>query len=277
MRVALLQMTSSDVVEKNIETLTDAINRASGENCDWLLTPEVTNCVSLSRTHQRETLATQADDATLKAARAAALRFGVNLLLGSLALRNDQPDGAPFVNRSFLIDRAGEVTARYDKLHMFDVEISDNETYRESAGYAPGSRAVLAEIDGLSVGLTICYDLRFPGLFRTLAQAGAKIITVPSAFSPETGAAHWETLLRARAIENACYIVAPAQTGTHPAIRGRQRKTYGHSMMVDPWGNVVLDAGTEPGVYFADLDLDLVDDCRRRLPSLSHDREFEGP
>ena len=213
---------------------------------------------------------------TLKSTRQKAQNWDINVLLGSLALQADAGD-VPFVNRSFLIDRAGVVTARYDKIHMFDVEISETETYRESAGYRPGTQAVTGDIDGVPVGLTICYDLRFPALFRSLAEAGAKIITVPSAFSPETGAAHWEVLLRARAIENGCYIVAPAQTGTHPATEGRQRKTHGHSMVIDPWGEVILDAGTKPGVYFADLELSTVDDCRRRLPSLSHGRSFEGP
>lgn len=276
MKVALLQMTSSDVVERNLDSVTNAIHHAAGQNADWLLTPEVTNCVSFNRARQNDVLAVEAEDFTLKAAQTEARDWNINLLLGSLALKTHGGD-APFVNRSLLIDRSGKVRARYDKIHMFDVEISATETYRESAGYQSGSHAVMGDVDGVPVGLTICYDLRFSGLFRRLAQAGAKIITVPSAFSPETGAAHWKTLLRARAIENGCYIVAPAQTGTHPTTQGRQRKTYGHSMVVDPWGAVVLDAGTEPGVYFADLDLSKVDDCRRRLPSLSHDRDFEGP
>lgn len=276
MKIALLQMTASDVVERNLDVVMDAVHQAAGQRADWLLTPEVTNCLSASRSRQRDVLQAENDDVTLKTVREKAQDWNINVLLGSLALKADGNE-APFVNRSFLIGRAGAVTARYDKIHMFDVAISETETYRESEGYRPGAQAVLGDVDGVPVGLTICYDLRFPHLFRALAQAGAKIITVPSAFSPETGAAHWEVLLRARAIENGCYILAPAQTGSHPTVQGRQRLTYGHSMVIDPWGEVVLDAGTKPGVYFADLDLSKVDDCRRRLPSLSHGRSFESP
>lgn len=259
MKIALLQMTSSDVVEDNLEVVKDAVAEAARARATWLLTPEVTNCLSTSRSRQRDVLQAEADDVTLENIRQEAKDWGINVLLGSLALKAD-PGDVPFANRSFLIDRAGAVTARYDKIHMFDVEISETETYRESAGYQPGTKAVVGDVDGVPVGLTICYDLRFPALFRSLAQAGAKVFTVPAAFSPETGAAHWEVLLRARAIENGCFIIAPAQTGTHPAVQGRQRQTFGHSMVIDPWGEVILDAGTDPGVYFADLDLSKVDD-----------------
>lgn len=269
-------MTSSDVVERNLDVVLDAVVHAAGQGADWLLTPEVTNCLSASRSRQHDVLVAEANDETLKSVRQAARDQKINVLIGSLALKADDA-GAPFVNRSVLVDRSGDVTARYDKIHMFDVEISSTETYRESAGYQPGSTATLAMVEAVPVGLTICYDLRFPALFRTLAKTGAKVITVPSAFSPETGIAHWKPLLQARAIENGCYIVAPAQTGSHSAVEGRARKTYGHSMVVGPWGEVILDAGTEPGVYFAELDLSLVDDCRRRLPSLTHDRNFKGP
>ncbi|MGR3490907.1 MAG: nitrilase-related carbon-nitrogen hydrolase, partial [Shimia sp.] len=161
-------------------------------------------------------------------------------------------------------------------IHMFDVEVGEGENYRESGGYAPGKAAVLTEIAGATLGLTICYDLRFPHLFRRLAQAGAQIITVPSAFTVPTGQAHWETLLRARAIETGAFILAPAQTGTH-ASRGRQRRTYGHSLAVAPWGEVLADAGTEPGVTFVELDLARVEHARNRIPSLLHDRDFTGP
>lgn len=277
MRVALVQMTSSDTPEDNIGEVTEAISYAAGGNADWVITPEVTNCVSASRTHQADVLRLEIEDQTLSAAQNAAKNSHVSVCLGSLALKSDASGAAPFVNRSFLIDHSGSVTARYDKIHMFDVDISETESYRESAGYRPGERAVVGSVAGVPVGLSICYDLRFPQLFRALARKGAKIVTVPSAFSPETGAAHWEVLLRARAIENSCYIIAPAQTGTHDVCAGRARKTYGHSMVIDPWGRVTLDAGTEKGVFFADIDLDLVDDCRRRIPSLSHGRDFEGP
>lgn len=276
MKVALFQMTSSDVVEHNIDAVLDALRHAARDGADWFLTPEVTNCLSTSRARQRDVLAVEAEDATLKCVQDSAKDLGINVLIGSLALKSEK-DGAPFVNRSILVDRKGDVVARYDKIHMFDVEISQTETYHESDGYEAGDRAVLGHVDGVPVGLTICYDVRFPALYRTLALAGAKVITVPAAFSPETGVAHWETLLRARAIETGCYIIAPAQTGTHSATKGRQRKTYGHGMVVDPWGQVILDAGTEPGVSFVDIDLDLVDDSRRRVPSLEGGREFKGP
>jgi predicted amidohydrolase len=160
---------------------------------------------------------------------------------------------------------------------MFDVNVSDTETYRESAGYRPGAQAVLAETPFGMLGLTVCYDVRFPALYRRLAQGGAQIITVPAAFNHITGAAHWETLLRARAIETGCFILAPAQTGFHAESQGKGRRTHGHSVIIAPWGEVLADAGTEPGVIFADLDLAEVARARARVPSLSHDRVFDGP
>ena len=160
---------------------------------------------------------------------------------------------------------------------MFDVQVSETETYRESAGYRPGTESILAQTPLGNIGMTICYDVRFPDLYRRLAKAGAEILTVPSAFSAVTGKSHWETLLRARAIENGCYVLAAAQTGTHPCSRGKQRETYGHSLVVDPWGRLILDAGTEPGVHFVDLDLSNVTKARGRVPSLKHDRDYIGP
>ena len=239
----------------------------------FVLTPEVTNCLSASRTRQNEVLRREDEDETLAALCADAERLGVWILIGSLALK--QAEGERFVNRSFLIGPDGEIRAKYDKIHMFDVQISETETYRESDGYQPGDAAVLSEVDGVPVGLTICYDLRFPYLYRGMAKAGARILTVPSAFSPETGAAHWETLLRARAIETGSFILAPAQCGEHRAMRGRSRRTHGHSLAVDPWGRVLADGGDLPGVVLVDLELSLVDDVRRRLPSLTHERQYK--
>ena len=160
---------------------------------------------------------------------------------------------------------------------MFDVTVSAAETYHESKGYRPGDRSALAAMDDLSLGMTICYDVRFPGLYRSLAALGAQVITVPSAFSPVTGLAHWEVLLRARAIENGCYILAPAQTGTHAAQSGRTRETYGHSLVINPWGEVLADAGQEPGIITVDLDLTKVAQARQRIPSLTHGVNFGGP
>lgn len=275
MRVALLQTTSTDDPAENIRTIRPMIAEAAAEGARFVLTPEVTNCVSASRARQTDVLRTENEDETLAAFRDEAARHGVWLLIGSLALK--QPEGGRFVNRSFLVTPEGEIAARYDKIHMFDVTISETETYRESEGYRPGDRAVVAEVDGVKVGLTICYDVRFPHLYRDLAKAGARILTVPSAFSPATGAAHWEVLLRSRAIENGCFVLAPAQCGTHSRTEGRERRTHGHSLAVDPWGQVLSDSGTSPSVRMVDLDLDAVDDVRRRLPSLSHDRDYSGP
>jgi predicted amidohydrolase len=215
-------------------------------------------------------------DPTLAALRDEAARAGIWLLVGSLGLKTADPDGR-FANRSLLIDPAGTIKARYDKIHMFDVNVSETEVYRESAGYRPGAAAVLARTPFGILGLTVCYDIRFPALYRRLAQAGAQIITVPAAFNHITGAAHWETLLRARAIETGCFILAPAQTGFHAESIGKGRRTHGHSLVIAPWGQVLADAGTDPGVIFADIDLAEVTRARARVPSLSHDRPFDGP
>ena len=231
--------------------------------------------MSASRSRQSEVLRVEAEDATLPVLRGLAVDRRIWLLIGSLALKSGDDDR--FVNRSFLIAPDGSIRARYDKMHMFDVTLSETETYRESDGYKPGDRAVVSHIEDVPVGLTICYDVRFPYLYRDLAKAGACILTVPSAFSPDTGPDHWEPLLRARAIETGSFVLAPAQTGTHPASHGRERRTWGHSLAVDPWGRVLCDAGEEPGVSLVDLDLAMVDDVRRRLPSLTHDRSYRAP
>lgn len=272
MRVGLVQLCASDNPLANLASVSKDIAEAAQKGARFVLTPEVTNCVSASRTHQNSVLQTEDDDLTLKALQSDAARHGVWLLIGSLALKARDEDR--FVNRSFLISPKGEITARYDKIHMFDVTISDAETYRESDGYRAGSKAVLGDVDGVPLGMTICYDLRFPYLYRGLAKSGAKIMAVPSAFSPDTGSAHWETLLRARAIETGSFVLAPAQCGTHITTKGRQRSTYGHSMVVDPWGTVILDAGTDPGVHVVDLNVEDVDDVRRRIPSLVHERDY---
>lgn len=273
-RAALVQLNASDDPGANLPQTLRLLREAA--SADLIVTPEVTNCVSASRTRQQEVLRPEAEDPTLAALQGEAARLGKWVLIGSLALKTDDPKGR-FANRSFLIGPDGGIAARYDKIHMFDVTVSEMETYRESAGYRPGERGVLARTPLAALGLTICYDLRFPHLYRALAQAGAQIITVPSAFSPVTGAAHWETLLRARAIEAGCFILAPAQTGTHAANRGRSRGTYGHSLAVAPWGEVLADAGTAPGVTLVDLDLDAVDQARARIPALAHDCPFKGP
>ncbi|MGR3806120.1 carbon-nitrogen hydrolase family protein [Marinibacterium profundimaris] len=276
MRAALVQITSGDDPAANLDTVRGHMRAAAGQGAEFVLTPEVTNCLSASRSHQASVLQLEEDDPTLAGLRAEARALGLWLLIGSLALKTGDPDGR-FANRSFLVGPDGEIRARYDKIHMFDVEVTPEETYRESAGYRPGEQAVVTEVAGTPLGLSICYDIRFSHLYRALARAGARILTVPAAFSPVTGAAHWEVLLRARAIETGCFVLAPAQTGTHPASTGKQRSTHGHSMAIAPWGEVLLDAGTEPGVYMVDLDLAAVDAARGKLPSLANARDFSGP
>ena len=276
MRVGLVQLTVGDDPEENLpETL--ALVRAAAEGgAKLVLTPECTNMLSSSRDRQRALLCHEEEDPTLTALRDEAARAGIWLLIGSLGVKTHDADGR-FANRSFLVGPDGTIAARYDKIHMFDVNVSETEVYRESSAYRPGERAVLAETPLGRIGMTICYDLRFPHLFRRLAQAGAQILTVPAAFNHLTGQAHWQTLLRARAIETGCFVLAPAQTGFHPERDGKGRRTHGHSLVIAPWGEVLADAGDEPGVTFAEIDLAEVDRARGRVPSLTHDRDFAGP
>lgn len=276
MKAALIQLNSSDNPAENLAVTCDYVDQAAANGAEFILTPEVTNCLSASRTRQEEVLRHEADDPTLAGLRERAKQHGIWLLIGSLALKTDDADGR-FANRSFLIDPKGDIVARYDKIHMFDVQVSETETYRESAGYRPGKAATLAQTDIGTIGMTVCFDIRFPYLYRALAQAGAEILTVPSAFSPVTGAAHWEVLLRARAIETGSYVLAPAQTGTHSTTRGKARQTYGHSMAIAPWGEVIADGGTDPGVIYVDLDLGKVAQARQRIPSLQQTPKFDGP
>jgi predicted amidohydrolase len=276
MRAGLVQLNVGDDPAVNLPVTVDLVRRAVAGGADFVLTPECTNALSGNRAHQRSVLRHEADDPTLAALRDEAARAGVWLLIGSLGVLTHDADGR-FANRSFLIGPGGEIVARYDKIHMFDVNVSETEIYRESAGYRPGATAVLADAGFANIGMTVCYDLRFAHLFRHLAQAGAQILTVPAAFNHITGAAHWEVLLRARAIETGCFVLAPAQTGFHAETAGKGRRTYGHSLAIAPWGEVLADAGTDPGVTLVDLDLSQVVTARARVPSLSHDREFTGP
>lgn len=276
MRVGLVQLNVSDDPAANLPVTVGFLRQAAAGGADFVLTPELTNGLSSSRTHQRSVFRHEEEDATLAALRAEAQAAGIWLLIGSLGLLTHDTDGR-FANRSFLIAPDGSVAARYDKIHMFDVNVSATEVYRESEGYRPGTQAVVAETPFARIGMTVCYDVRFPSLYRRLAQGGAQVITVPAAFNHITGAAHWETLLRARAIETGCFVLAPAQTGFHPETNGKGRKTHGHSLAVAPWGEVLADAGTEPGVTLFDLDLAEIDRARGRVPSLTHDRDFDGP
>ena len=276
MKVGLVQLCSGDDPVANLAATRDLIAQAAAQDAEFVLTPEVTNCVSQDRAHQRDVLQHEEDDITLAGLRATARDLGIWLSIGSLALKTDGDDGR-FANRSFLIDPTGAIMARYDKIHMFDVDVSATETFRESAGFRPGDRAVLAQTPFAQIGLTICYDIRFAYLHRALAQAGADILLVPAAFSPVTGAAHWEPLLRARAIETGCFVLAAAQTGSHPIRHGKPRQTHGHSMAISPWGEVLVDMSTKTGTAIVDLDLTKVAQSRQRIPALTHDCPFEGP
>ena len=275
MKVAALQLCASDDPVANLELTISMVQRAAEAGAQFIATPEVTNCVSSSRRRQNEVLALQEDDQTLAAMCAAAARFGVWISVGSLALK--LPDDDRFTNRSFMIDPSGRIVAQYDKIHMFDVTLSETEQYRESDGYRAGDHAVIADTAFGKIGMTICYDIRFPHLYRGLAKSGASILLIPAAFAQPTGRAHWEVLLRARAIETGCFVIAAAQTGEHQTTQGRPRKTYGHSMIVSPWGEILADAGEDQGIIYADLDLSLVESTRARVPSILSNQSFSEP
>ncbi|WP_376876342.1 carbon-nitrogen hydrolase family protein [Albirhodobacter sp. R86504] len=277
MRVGLVQLTVSDDVEANLIRTRALIAQAAEAGAQFILTPECTNLLSSDRGYQAATLRSETDDLTLQTLRGDAQRLGVHLLIGSLAIKTDDLDGR-FANRSYLIGPQGEILARYDKIHMFDVTVSETESYRESAAYRPGTEAITALVQDTTIGMAVCYDVRFPYLFRVLAKAGAQVLTVPAAFNDTTGAAHWHILLRARAIETGCFVLAPAQCGLHPAVKGNApkhpRRTYGHSLVISPWGEILADAGPQEGITVVDLDLSDVAKVRGRIPSITHDRPF---
>ena len=275
MKVAALQLCASDDPVANLELTISMVQRAAEAGAQFITTPEVTNCVSSLRRRQNEVLAFQENDQTLAAMCAAAAQFGVWISVGSLALK--LPDDDRFTNRSFMIDPSGQIVAQYDKIHMFDVTLSETEQYRESDGYRAGDHAVIADTAFGKIGMTICYDIRFPHLYRGLAKSGASILLIPAAFAQSTGRAHWEVLLRARAIETGCFVIAAAQTGEHQTTQGRPRKTYGHSMIVSPWGEIMADAGEDQGIIYADLDLSLVESTRARVPSILSNQSFSEP
>ena len=267
---ACIQLNTQGDEAENCRATSALIRQAVSDGAEFIATPETTNLMDLGRARMFELARPEAESSTLARLRDLAAELGVWLLIGSLVIRDD---AERLSNRSFQIDPNGAVIARYDKIHMFDVAIPDGQTYRESAHYRPGEVAVLADLPWGRVGLTICYDVRFPALYRALAKAGAGILTVPSAFTRFTGEAHWHVLLRARAIETGCFVIAPAQCGSH--ARGRQ--TYGHSLIVAPWGEVLADGGEESGISLAEIDLQRVDQARGMVPALSHDRSFAPP
>ena len=266
-KVGLIQMRSGLDPQANLAVALAAIEQAKRAGADYVLTPEMTNIIA-KREHLLATIVDEELDPTLAALREAARQLSIYIHIGSLAVKAS-PDKA--VNRSFLIGRTGEVIARYDKIHMFDVDLANGESYRESRTYRAGDLAVVADLPWGRLGVTVCYDLRFPALYRALAEAGALFFSIPSAFTVQTGEAHWHVLLRARAIENGCFVFAAAQGGTHES----GRETYGHSLVVDPWGQILAEGGTEPGVILADIDPAQVAAARARIPSLHHGRRFE--
>jgi predicted amidohydrolase len=267
---AAVQMQSGLDIGRNAADAEQMIRDAAATGADYVLTPEMTTVLDLNRKRLMAVIAAEADDPSLKRFRALAADLGIHLHIGSMAVKL----GADAVaNRSFLIDPDGAILARYDKIHMFDVDLAGGESYRESKLYRPGDEAVVADLPWTRLGLTICYDLRFPYLYRSLAQAGATVIALPAAFTKTTGEAHWHVLARARAIETGSFIVAAAQGGTH----ADDRETFGYSMIVDPWGKILAEAGREPGFIIAEIDPEMSTTTRGRIPSLAHDRSFRLP
>ena len=265
---AMIQMRSGLDPATNLAAALKLIEEAKEASADYVLTPEMTNILAAKREQLFAKIVTEEQDATLTTLREVARKLAIYIHIGSLAIKASPEKAA---NRSFLIDRRGEVVARYDKIHMFDVDLAGGESYRESNTYRPGELAMVSDLPWGRLGLTVCYDLRFPALYRALAEAGASFLAIPSAFTRQTGEAHWQVLQRARAIENGCFVFAAAQGGKHE----NGRETYGHSLVVDPWGRILAEGGTEPGVVMAQIDPSEVVAARSRIPSLHHGRRFE--
>lgn len=269
-RIAIIQTSSGIDPARNAAALAVAIEEAGAGGATMVFTPEMSGVLDRDRARAAQTIVREGEDQVLVAVREAAARAGVWVQLGSLALRRH--DGR-YANRSFVIDSDGNIRARYDKMHLFDVDLPSGESWRESAAYAPGDRPVLAMTPLGRMGLSICYDMRFPDLYRALSDEGATVLSVPASFTRPTGAAHWHVLLRARAIEAACYVVAAAQSGVHEDGRA----TYGHSLVVDPWGEVLLDMGEAPGIGYAEIDPARQREVRARVPALQHRRVIPAP
>lgn len=267
-KAAMIQMRSGLKPATNIDDAVRMIGEAKSAGAEYVLTPEMTNILVAKREQLFAAVVEEEADASLATLRELARKLGVYIHIGSLAIKIS-PDRA--ANRSFLVDPKGDIAARYDKIHMFDVDLADGESYRESRNYRPGELAVLADLPWGRLGLTVCYDLRFPALYRALAEAGATMLAIPSAFTKQTGEAHWHVLSRTRAIENGCFVFAAAQGGKHE----NGRETYGHSLIVDPWGRILAEGGIEPGVVMAEIDPAEVANARARIPSLEHGRRFE--
>ena len=267
MRAAVFQMTSGIDPAANGAAIVEMIARARAEGADMLFTPEMAGYLDRDRARAAATLRSEADDAVLAQVREAAARHGLWVHLGSLPLKDERRDGR-WANRSFMIDDQGAIRARYDKIHLFDVDLGTGESWRESSVYGPGEEVVAVDTPWARMGLSVCYDMRFPDLYRALTNAGATLLLMPAAFTVPTGQAHWHVLLRARAIEAGCFVIAAAQTGHH----ADGRETYGHSLVVDPWGDVLLDMGAEAGLALADIDLARIEEVRGRVPAIANRR-----
>ena len=265
---AMIQTRSGLDPAANLAAALKLIAEAKEAGADYVLTPEMTNILAAKREQLFAKIVAEERDATLASLRELARKLAIYIHIGSLAIKASPEKAA---NRSFLINRKGEIAARYDKIHMFDVDLAGGESYRESNTYRPGELAMVADLPWGRLGLTVCYDLRFPALYRALAEAGASFLAIPSAFTRQTGEAHWQVLQRARAIENGCFVFAAAQGGKHE----NGRETYGHSLIVDPWGRILAEGGTEPGVVMAQIEPSEVVTARSRIPSLHHGRRFE--
>jgi predicted amidohydrolase len=267
-KAALIQMRTGLTPAVNVDNATRMIREAKAAGADYVQTPEMTNIMDVNRERFFATIQEEDADKSLAAFRALARELGIFIHVGSLAIKVAPEKAA---NRGFLISPKGDIAARYDKIHMFDVDLADGESYRESRNYRPGEIAMNADLPWGRLGVTICYDLRFPALYRALAEAGAIMLAIPSAFTRQTGEAHWHVLMRARAIENGCFVLAAAQAGKHE----NGRETFGHSIIVDPWGRILAEGGAEPGIVMAEIDPALVTEARARMPSLQHGRRFE--
>ncbi len=267
MLAALFQSRTGIDPVANARTLADAIADARKGGADMLFTPEMSGLLDRDRVRASARLSGEDDDHVLAAVRDAAAKAGLWVHLGSLALKSEDQEGR-LVNRTFVIDDSGAIRARYDKIHLFDVDLPNGESWRESTSYAPGAQAIVVETPWGMLGLSICYDLRFPDLYRALTDAGATMLAIPAAFTVPTGQAHWHVLMRARAIEAGCWVIAAAQSGTHEDGRA----TYGHSLVVDPWGEIILDMADANGLGFARIGSKRVSEVRARIPAIRHRR-----
>jgi deaminated glutathione amidase len=269
MRAAIFQMKSGIDPAVNAQSIGQMVQQAAEQGADMLFTPEMAGYLDRNRARAADTLRNEADDPVLAKVREAAARHGLWVHIGSLPMKDEDGDGR-WVNRSFMIDSNGDIRARYDKIHLFDVDLATGESWRESSVYRPGQEVVAVDTPWARMGLSVCYDMRFPDLYRALTNAGATVLLMPAAFTVPTGQAHWHVLLRARAIEAGCFVIAAAQSGHHED----GRETYGHSLVVDPWGEVVLDMGEGAGLALAEIDLSRVEDVRGRVPAIANRRSL---